>query len=202
MTRAFDELAPVYDHVHHDAVARALIGFMRPVSSGAAADVACGSGAAAVALAAVRDADASPVLALDLSPSMIAAGRDRAEQAGVAGRIDWRVGDALPLPVPDSSLDLICCASSLHFLGIAALADWRRALRPGGQVGFTLPAASGLRAGGVFAELVAADLPLPDSADAASRLATDAGFVSARAQDFQVGPRTILLVSAFTESAD
>lgn len=198
ITRAFDELAPEYDHGHHDAVAHALVDFARPVSSGTAADVACGSGAVAVTLAASRDADAAPVLAVDLSPAMIESGRERAERAGVTGRIEWRVGEAVPLPVPDASLDLICCASSLHFLGAAALADWRRALRPGGQIAFTLPAASGFRAGGVFAELVVADLPLPDSVDAACRIATDAGFVSASADSLQLGPRTVLVVTAFT----
>ncbi|WP_051450789.1 class I SAM-dependent methyltransferase [Actinospica robiniae] len=196
ITRAFDELAPDYDHGHHDAVARALIDFMRPATSGAAADVACGSGAVAVALAAARDADASPVLAIDLSPAMIESGRERAEHAGVADRIEWRVSEAVPLPVPAASLESICCASSLHFLGAGALADWRRALRPGGQVGFTMPAASGFRAGGVFAELVA-DLPLPDSVDAASRIAIDAGFVSARAEALRLGRRTVFLVTAF-----
>lgn len=172
---------------------------MQPAGTGVSADVACGSGAAAIALAEARDPKAPPVLAIDLSPAMIASGRERAEQAGVADRIDWRVGQAVPLPVPDRSLDLICCASSLHFLGAAALADWRRALRPGGQVGFTLPAASGLRAGGVFAELIATDLELPDSVDAARRLATDAGFVAARAESVEFAGRKVLLVTAFLD---
>lgn len=200
ITRAFDELAHDYDHGHHDAIARALLDLVQPTSWGAAADVACGSGAVAVALAALQSPDAPRVLAVDLSPAMIESGRARAERAGVADRIAWRVCQAVPLPVPDGALDLICCASSLHFLGAAALADWRRALRPGGQVGFTLPAASGFRAGGVFAELVAADLPLPDSAEAARRLATDAGFVSVRAESLSLGSRTFLLVTGFTAS--
>jgi len=200
ITRAFDELAHDYDHAHHDAIANALLDLVRPTPSGAAADVACGSGAVAVALAAMRDPDASPILAVDLSPAMIESGRVRAEQAGVADRIEWRVGQAVPLQVPDASLDLVCCASSLHFLGATALADWRRALRPGGQVGFTLPAASAFRAGGVFAELVATDLPLPDSADGACRIATDAGYVAARAGTLSLGSRTFILVTAHTRS--
>ncbi len=174
MTRAFDELAGAYDHEHHDAVARALLEFMGSPMGGRAADVACGGGAAALALAetraAGRPADASqaaPILAVDLSPEMIAAGRARAGRAGYAEAIDWRIESALPLPVDDGTLDLIVCASSLHFLGTAALADWQRALRRGGRAGFTVPTAGSFQPRGTFAQFVAADLPLP--ADEARR---------------------------------
>jgi ubiquinone/menaquinone biosynthesis C-methylase UbiE len=202
MTRAFDELAGAYDHEHHDAVARALLEFMGSPLDGRAADVACGGGAAALALAATRAAGqrgdvsrVAPILAIDLSPAMIATGRTRAEQAGHTEAIDWRIGSALPLPVDDGTLDLIVCASSLHFLGAAAPADWVRALRRGGRVGFTMPTAGTFRPRGTFAQLVAEDLPLPADALEASRLAADAGFTDARARIATVGSREVALVT-------
>jgi ubiquinone/menaquinone biosynthesis C-methylase UbiE len=203
MAHAFDALAPGYDHVHHDAVAQALLAFAGPSYQGAAADVACGGGAVALALAQLRQGEGAPgdlaagdarVLAVDLSPQMIEVGRARAAQAGLAGAIEWRVGSALPLPVPDASLDLILCASSLHFLGAAALHVWRRALRDGGRAAFTLPLASAFRASGAFAELVAEDLTLPSDAASARALAVEAGFADARAVVEEVNERQIALV--------
>jgi ubiquinone/menaquinone biosynthesis C-methylase UbiE len=167
MTQAFDDLAVGYDHEHHDAVAESLLEFAGAPLNGRAADVACGSGAAALALTRARTsvpsrtqgrppveqqgqgADESPrILAIDLSSAMILAGRARALQAGYGDAIDWRVGRAVPLPVADGALDLIVCASSLHFLGASALADWRRALRPGGapRSRYRWPQPSGLAA--------------------------------------------------------
>jgi ubiquinone/menaquinone biosynthesis C-methylase UbiE len=229
MARAFDELAPDYDHAHHDAVAAALIDFAGPPYEGAAADVACGSGAAALALArrrtraGARRPGGAGILAVDLSPAMIDAGRARAAQAETdaadvaashaadvadthaahvhaadvdAAGIDWRVGAALPLPVPDASLDLILCTSSLHFLGAAALRDWRRALRPGGRAAFSVPAATSFRPSGTFAGLLATDLTLPADAASARELALRAGFSDARATLTTVGSRQVALVVA------
>jgi ubiquinone/menaquinone biosynthesis C-methylase UbiE len=163
MAQAFDELADSYDDDHHDVIARALIALVMPAREDRIADVACGSGAVALAVAQTRPPAVTPILAVDLSAKMIAAGRARAEQLGHDRAIEWRVEAAVPLPVADSGLDLILCASSLHFLGIRALSDWRRALRPGGRVGFTLPMASRFRPSGRFADLVADDLPLPQT---------------------------------------
>jgi ubiquinone/menaquinone biosynthesis C-methylase UbiE len=218
MARAFDDLAPGYDHAHHDEVARALIDFAGPPCGGAAADVACGSGAVALLLArrrlaaeateateaagvaeATGSADA-PILAIDISPGMIAAARERAAHSGpgVAAAIDWRIGSAVPLPVPDDSLDLVLCASSLHFLGAAALRDWQRALRPGRRAAFTLPVAAGFRPSGTFAELLAGDVPAVADAAAARAFALDSGFAGAEAKPHTSGGRQVVLVVAHT----
>ncbi|QKG24048.1 class I SAM-dependent methyltransferase [Actinomadura verrucosospora] len=196
MAEAFGELAGAYDHDHHDAVARALLELAPPAPGDAVADVACGAGAVALQVAARPPGPAPAVLAVDLSPDMIAVGRARAARQGCAGAIDWRAAPAVPLPVPDSSLDLILCASSLHFLGMRALADWRRALRPGGRIGFTLPVASRFRPSGVFAELVAQDLPLPEDAEQACSLATSAGFTDAGARTVTLGSRAVIAATA------
>lgn len=194
MARFFDELADGYDNDHHDEIARLLLDLARPAPGAVVADVACGNGAIALDLA--RMGVATPVLAVDISSGMIAVGRDRAERAGLTDAIDWRVAPAVPLPVPDASLDLVLCSSALHFLGSGALSDWRRALRSGGRVGFTLPVASHFRPTGPFVELLAPDVPIPDTVDDALAFVATAGFVEAEARLAQVGSRSVIATVA------
>ncbi|GAA5198990.1 class I SAM-dependent methyltransferase [Rugosimonospora acidiphila] len=219
MARAFDDLAGSYDDAYHDEVARRLVALIAPSPDESVADVACGTGAVALSVAAsrpaagpgARSAPATPrasaeptapaILAVDLSAGMVAAGRARADRLGYAAAIEWRVASAVPLPVADAVLDVVMCASSLHFLGRAALADWRRVLRPGGRCGFTLPVASTFRPGGVFAGLVATDLALPETEPDAVALARAAGFTDARAREATVGSRRVILTVATSPGA-
>ncbi|MFK0297443.1 class I SAM-dependent methyltransferase [Streptomyces sp. NPDC090442] len=190
----FDELADRYDHSHHEAIARALIAWVAPGASDAVADVACGAGAVALQLARCRPDTAPPVLAVDLSPRMVAVGRARAAELGCGAAVDWRVADAVPLPVPDRFLDVVFCASSLHFLGRRALADWQRALRSGGRVGFTLPLAPHFRPSERFAELCAPDVPLPHGVQEASAWAAACGFADVDARVLVLGTRRVVMV--------
>ncbi|MFI6601373.1 class I SAM-dependent methyltransferase [Nonomuraea sp. NPDC050536] len=176
MAQAFDELADDYDDDHHDKLARALVELAEPAAGDRIADVACGNGAVALAVAERLPGLAVPIVAVDVSPGMIAAGRVRAEGLGYSAAIDWRVGTALPLPVPDASLDLVFCASALQFMGAGALTDWHRALKPGGRAVFTVPVASLYNPSGRFADLVARDLPLPATPEETQDLIVDAGF--------------------------
>ncbi|GAA1179228.1 class I SAM-dependent methyltransferase [Kitasatospora gansuensis] len=197
MARAFDALSGDYDDAHHDEIARSLTAWAAPTPAESVADVACGTGAVALAVAAGRKngtGGGGHLLAIDLSAGMVTAGQLRAERAGLAATIDWRVAPAVPLPVPDGSLDVILCASSLHFLGARALTDWLRALRPGGRVGFTLPVASQFRPSGAFAQLVAPDLQLPETAEDGRRLAAAAGLTDPVARVLDVGSRSVVLV--------
>jgi ubiquinone/menaquinone biosynthesis C-methylase UbiE len=202
MAAAFDELAGDYDNAYHDEIARALVAFVAPAVTGSVADVACGTGAVALEVARKRPAGAAPVLAIDVSAAMVAAGKSRAGSSGDGGAISWRIAPAVPLPVADASLDVILCASSLHFLGTGALADWRRALRPGGRIGFTLPLAAQFRPSGAFAALVANDLPLPATADAGRALVEAAGFVEACARLVAAGGRRTVVVAATRPATD
>ncbi|MGX1127973.1 ubiquinone/menaquinone biosynthesis C-methylase UbiE [Streptomyces glaucescens] len=192
----FDDLADGYDHEHHEEIARALIAWVAPGTVDAVADVACGAGAVAVQLARGRERTARPVLAVDLSSRMIAVGRARAAGLVPDTAVDWRVGDAVPLPVADRSLDLVLCASSLHFLGRRAPADWRRALRPGGRVGFSLPLATHFRPSERFSRLLADDVPLPRTAEEASAWVTACGFTGAASRVHVLGTRRVVLTSA------
>jgi ubiquinone/menaquinone biosynthesis C-methylase UbiE len=69
-----------------------------------AVDVATGSGQAAVPLAAVY----RRVLAIDGSPEQL-------EQAQAKDNIEYCVGDAHAIPVPDHSTDLMTVAQALHW---------------------------------------------------------------------------------------
>jgi SAM-dependent methyltransferase len=124
----------------HDLNARGI----RPVTdwlvegSGAAPgarvlDVACGTGLPSLALAA-RVQPGGSVLATDLSPEMLEAAERIARASGARG-IQHRVMNAQALEVPDASFDAVTCAFGLMFCPdpIAAVAELRRALRPGGH---------------------------------------------------------------------
>ncbi|MGW3498282.1 class I SAM-dependent methyltransferase [Streptomyces sp. NPDC001020] len=196
LDRIFDDLADSYDHRHHEEIARALIALVAPDEDHVIADVACGAGAVALQLAQSRPATAQPILAIDLSPEMVAVGKTQAARLGCDTAIDWQVADAVPLPVADQSLDVVLCASSLHFLGRRALTDWRRALRQGGQLGFTLPLATRFHPSELFSGHVARDVPLPSTAQEASDWATECGFAQVESRVHAVGTRGVIVTSA------
>jgi ubiquinone/menaquinone biosynthesis C-methylase UbiE len=175
----FDAAADAYDDdPHHGAIADLLVADLPRRSFPLVVDVATGTGAAA--FAALRALDPARVLAVDISPRMVERATAKAGDLDPEGRIDWRVGPAVPLPVADGTADLVVCASALHFLGAAALHDWRRVLRPGGVVAFSVPVAADFRPSPAFRERMPADLVIPADPAAAGRLALDAGFAAAR----------------------
>jgi ubiquinone/menaquinone biosynthesis C-methylase UbiE len=93
-------------------------------------DVACGTGNAA--LRAAR-AGAS-VTGVDLTPELLAVGRELAAREGVA--IEYLEGDAEALPVEDARFDVVlsvfgCMFAPRHAVAAAELA---RVLRPGGRL--------------------------------------------------------------------
>jgi ubiquinone/menaquinone biosynthesis C-methylase UbiE len=173
----FDATADRYDEdPNHRAIADLMVGLLPRRPFPLVVDVATGTGAAA--FAALRVLGPARLLALDISPRMIARASAAAAEQDPDGRIEWRVAPAVPLPVADGIADLVLCASALHFLGAAALRDWRRVLRPGGVVAFSIPMAAGFAPSPAFRERIPADLEMPADAAAAERLARDAGFVA------------------------
>jgi SAM-dependent methyltransferase len=95
-------------------------------------DLACGYGRVTVPLA----VDGYAVSGIDLSPDLIGAARNRAQEAGV--EIDFRIGSMTGLPYADASFDAVVCLwSSFHELleedeQTAVLRELRRVLAPGG----------------------------------------------------------------------
>lgn len=96
-------------------------------------DVACGTGAMA-RVAAQRVGLGGRVTAVDINPEMVAVGRGLAPVAGAP--IDWRVGSALNLPLPDRAVDVVVCQLGLQFFPDrpAALREMRRVLSPSGRL--------------------------------------------------------------------
>lgn len=74
------------------------------------------------------------VVAIDLSPRMLARARRRAERLGVA--VDLRVADVQALPFPDASFDtvLATCLFCSVPEPVEGLREARRVLKPGGRL--------------------------------------------------------------------
>jgi demethylmenaquinone methyltransferase/2-methoxy-6-polyprenyl-1,4-benzoquinol methylase len=97
-------------------------------------DVATGTAAVAIELA--RAVPARTVVGVDQSPEMLAAGRARIEQAGLAPRIDLREGRAESLPFRDDEFDALTFTYLLRYVDdpAATLRELARVVRPGGTV--------------------------------------------------------------------
>jgi SAM-dependent methyltransferase len=94
-------------------------------------DVAAGTGNASLP-AAARGAE---VTASDLTPELLAAGRDRAEAQGL--ELEWREADAEHLPFDDASYDVVMSAIGVMFAPHhqEAADELARVCRPGGTIG-------------------------------------------------------------------
>ncbi|WP_134667584.1 MULTISPECIES: class I SAM-dependent methyltransferase [unclassified Amycolatopsis] len=199
MSTLFDADAAGYDEdTFHPYVAEQLIGGLAPKPT-LLVDVAAGTGAAAFAALRLEPA---AVFAIDLSPAMIEIARAKAADRDPDGRITWQVGSAVPLPIGDGEADAVVCASALHFLGARALTDWRRVLRPGGKLAFSVVSAERFKPTGKFADVFPRDLRVPGTLEEAAALATDAGFSSAKAQHVTLdqGDRVRQVFAVFAEA--
>ncbi|HXZ86237.1 MAG TPA: class I SAM-dependent methyltransferase [Myxococcota bacterium] len=127
ITRDFDRIARLPDDPwDHNRMYLGMLLRELPARVGDALEIGCGSGELSARLA----ARAERVLALDLSPEMLAAARARC--AGLAN-VDFVCADALEHPLAPASFDAIASVATLHHLPLAAmLARLRDALAPGG----------------------------------------------------------------------
>ena len=101
-------------------------------------DVACGTGAVTLALAAAVG-PGGRVLGVDLSDGMVAAAAARAQSAGFV-QVEFARMDAEALTLPAASFDLVVCALGLMYLPDpdVALREVHRVLRPGGRAVFAV----------------------------------------------------------------
>jgi ubiquinone/menaquinone biosynthesis C-methylase UbiE len=93
-------------------------------------DVACGSGNATIPAAKAGAA----VTGIDLTPSLLEAGKAVAAEAGV--EIEWVEGDAQKLPFDDASFDVVLSVFGCMFVPDqrAEAQEIARVLKPGGRI--------------------------------------------------------------------
>ncbi|MGD2078141.1 MAG: methyltransferase domain-containing protein [Chloroflexota bacterium] len=105
---------------------------MALTGEGLAADIGCGPGHLVIELA--QRAPGLHLTGVDLADGMLAQATANARQAGLAGQVDFRKGDARRLPFEDGSLDLVLSTLSLHHWRqpLAVMDEIARVLRPGG----------------------------------------------------------------------
>jgi SAM-dependent methyltransferase len=95
-------------------------------------DVACGTGLLAEML--LRERPALCVTGVDISPEMLQRAQERIPSQ--PGKIEWAVGHAESLPVATGQFDVLTCTNAFHLVqdAMAALAEFRRVLKPGGTM--------------------------------------------------------------------
>jgi demethylmenaquinone methyltransferase/2-methoxy-6-polyprenyl-1,4-benzoquinol methylase len=119
----------------------AMIDWLNPRPGMSLIDVAGGTGDIALrVLERVGAERAGPITVCDLTPEMIAIGRDRAIDRGLLahncpGGLHWLCADAQSLPLGDRSMDAYTIAFGLRNVTRIehALAEARRVLKPGGR---------------------------------------------------------------------
>jgi SAM-dependent methyltransferase len=121
-----DHIAAIAAHVV-SAVGRRL-----RLRDAAVADLACGTGTAALAAAAAG----ARVTGVDITPELVALGAQKAQAAGVAVR--WVTGDACDTGLPGASFDAVVSNMGIIFVEPARqVAEIARLLRRGGAVSFS-----------------------------------------------------------------
>ena len=146
--RMFDSIAPRYDLLNHLLSAnidrlwwrRAARRFRATLADPEAAilDICCGTGDMTMAMLKLRPPDARPILAADFARAMLARGRLKfaARKPGEPTAVALEA-DALHLPLPSASLDLVVTAFGFRNLANyeAGLREFHRVLKPGGHLG-------------------------------------------------------------------
>jgi ubiquinone/menaquinone biosynthesis C-methylase UbiE len=142
-----------------------------------------GSGAGGIGLLLVRDHGAASVTAIDVQAELVALSRARAEEAGLADRVDYRLVEPGPFPFADHSFDVVFSKDAIvHVRDKSAIyTEMFRVLRPGGD----LLVSDWLRAPGEHLDAAAAafeNFALVTLEEIAS-LAAAAGFVDLETED-------------------
>ena len=136
----FGDIAQVYDPMNRvitlgfwGSWQRTFLRLCAPKAGERCLDVATGT--ADLALMIARAAPGSHVTGLDLSREMLAVAERKIADQGLSAQIDVVEGNALALPFPDATFDLVTCGFGLrNFPDLPqALREMRRVLRPGGR---------------------------------------------------------------------
>lgn len=98
-------------------------------------ELACGTGVVTRQMVDALPAD-TEIVATDLNPAMLA----EATRIGTSRAVKWEQADALQLPFPDNSFDVVACQYGVMFFPdkAKAFAEAKRVLRPGGLLVFNV----------------------------------------------------------------
>jgi demethylmenaquinone methyltransferase/2-methoxy-6-polyprenyl-1,4-benzoquinol methylase len=152
--RMFSEIAPRYDFLNHllslniDKYWRwQTVRHVAPEGDWPMLDLCTGTGDLALAYA---RRTRCPIVAADFCPEMLAIGRQKAAQAGVADRIAFVEADAQRLPFGDEQFQLVTIAFGLRNVTNTdqGLREMVRVCRPGGRIAileFSMPRRTPLR---------------------------------------------------------
>jgi len=130
--REYGRFASTYNRIWTRYLTRSIDLTVEHLSLGGTArvlDVGCGTGLLLKRLS--RSHPEVELVGVDLSPQMLAIA-----QRCLAGQASIAVADAVALPVQDSAVDVLVSSSVFHYLPEPeqALTEWRRVMRPGGQL--------------------------------------------------------------------
>jgi demethylmenaquinone methyltransferase/2-methoxy-6-polyprenyl-1,4-benzoquinol methylase len=112
----------------------AMMDWLAPRAGQRLLDVAGGTGD--VAFRFLSRAPGASAVVCDMTEAMLVSGRQRAEAASLAERLDWVAGDAMALPFPAASFDVYTISFGIRNVTRpeVALAEAFRVLRPGGRL--------------------------------------------------------------------
>ena len=136
----FDNIAPKYDFLNHflsfgiDKVwRRKAIRLLMKYSPVSILDVATGTGDFAIA---ALKTGATKIIGVDISEEMLAVGRVKIENLGIASRITLEKGDSEELSFPDNSFDAVTVAFGVRNFENTeiGLREMHRVLQPGGKL--------------------------------------------------------------------
>jgi demethylmenaquinone methyltransferase/2-methoxy-6-polyprenyl-1,4-benzoquinol methylase len=142
VSRMFGEVSPRYDLLNRvlsmgldGSWRRIAVGMAEPSRARRVLDLATGTGDLALAFAREKSFPGE-VVGLDFTADMIRRARNKAAARGVADRVQFLEGDALAIPEPDGSFDIVSVAFGVrNFADVAkGLAEARRVLAPGGRL--------------------------------------------------------------------
>jgi SAM-dependent methyltransferase len=97
-------------------------------------DVACGTGIFAEML--LQRYPNLRITGVDISTEMLEQARERITDTPFRANVEWLQGHAEQLPVASSQFDILTCNNAFHLVqdAPAALAEFRRVLKPGGAL--------------------------------------------------------------------
>lgn len=147
-------------------------------------DLCCGTGGIALHMAQTFGCQ---IVGIDYSDTAIPLARQLAEVAGLAHQVQFLHGNALALPFPDASFDVVFCVDSLVIVPRRwqVIAECARVLKPGGRIAFSDEVFTGsvprdaaiLRAINVYGRLY------PETPRTYRRLLEEAGFTAIETED-------------------